>query len=173
MLLAAETNSFAVSRKTLRVSNPTSPQRSTYYLQIPYRFGVPLMIAFGSLHWLLSQSVFLVKITVSDKDGVESSASSFTACGWSAVALAVALLFAVVMMLAVVGISWKKYHPGMPIMRSCSRAIAAACHPLPGDGDAAYKSLMYGVVGCTTGGVEHAAFSSKEVKPLQQGVIYG
>ena len=37
-------------------------QRSTYYLQLPYVYSVPLTIASGTLHWLISESIFLVRI---------------------------------------------------------------------------------------------------------------
>ncbi|KIK55861.1 hypothetical protein GYMLUDRAFT_133161, partial [Collybiopsis luxurians FD-317 M1] len=61
LFLALEWSSYANSRKPLRVSSPRGEQRSTYFLQIPHRFGLPLMAYSTVLHWLVSQSIFLIK----------------------------------------------------------------------------------------------------------------
>ncbi|KIK55865.1 hypothetical protein GYMLUDRAFT_133530, partial [Collybiopsis luxurians FD-317 M1] len=61
LFLALEWSSYSNSRKPLRVSNPCGEQRSTYFLQIPYRYALPLMAYSTVLHWLISQSIFLVK----------------------------------------------------------------------------------------------------------------
>ncbi|KAF9060494.1 hypothetical protein BDP27DRAFT_420498 [Rhodocollybia butyracea] len=52
LFLALEWSSYAHSRKPLRVSDPHGEQRSTYFLNIPFRFGVPLMAYSSLLHWL-------------------------------------------------------------------------------------------------------------------------
>jgi len=44
--------------KSLRVSRPSGTQRSTYRLQLPYRWSIPLMLASGTLHWLVSNCVY-------------------------------------------------------------------------------------------------------------------
>jgi len=62
-LLGSEWASYSIQRKGLRVSHsPEGAQRSTYFLQLPYRFAFPLIIMSGVLHWLCSQSIFLVSI---------------------------------------------------------------------------------------------------------------
>ncbi|MCJ1385279.1 hypothetical protein MMC17_008400 [Xylographa soralifera] len=173
MLLTDETNSFAVVRKTLRVSHPISPQRSTYWLQLPYRYAIPQMIAFGALHWAISQSIFLVQITLYYADGQDNVAIS--SCGWSPVALAMALGIGLVLILALLAMGFRKYHAGMPIMGSCSWAISAACHPQRtqvGEENLALKRLMYGVVGPVVDGFEPVGFNDKEVQPLRDGGLY-
>lgn len=57
--LASEWNDYAVERKPLRVSIPSGEQRSTYFLQLPYRASLPLIAVSGLLHWPSSQSLFL------------------------------------------------------------------------------------------------------------------
>ncbi|GAB7336524.1 hypothetical protein MBLNU13_g09801t1 [Cladosporium sp. NU13] len=48
-------------RKALRVSSPkNSEQRSSYFLSLPWRYAIPQMITFMLLHWLVSQSIFIV-----------------------------------------------------------------------------------------------------------------
>lgn len=43
MLTAAEWAQFAVTRKALRVSRPRRGQRSTYWLQLPWKYSLPLL----------------------------------------------------------------------------------------------------------------------------------
>ena len=54
MLLADEWNRYAHERKGLRVTSPVRQQRSTYYLHLPYKYGIPLLVMSGLLHWLVS-----------------------------------------------------------------------------------------------------------------------
>ena len=54
MSLAVEFNGYAAKRKTLRVSWPKGLQRSTYYLSLPYRYSIPLIISHIIIHWLVS-----------------------------------------------------------------------------------------------------------------------
>ncbi|KAI1613057.1 hypothetical protein EDD37DRAFT_331650 [Exophiala viscosa] len=62
-LLAVEWNSFAHQRKGIRVSSDTvGQQRASYFLQLPLRWGIPLMTLSVILHWLCPQSLFLVSI---------------------------------------------------------------------------------------------------------------
>lgn len=42
-------------RKGLRVTQPHGYQRSSYFLQLPYRWSLPLIVISGTLHWLLSR----------------------------------------------------------------------------------------------------------------------
>ncbi|KAF2028392.1 hypothetical protein EK21DRAFT_27986, partial [Setomelanomma holmii] len=61
LALAREWESYALHRKGLRISGvPQGAQRSTYFLQLPYRIGLPFMAISAFLHWLVSQSFFLV-----------------------------------------------------------------------------------------------------------------
>jgi hypothetical protein len=62
MAAVEEWNHLASTRKGLRVSRPMAEQRSTYFLQLPYQWALPLIIMSGMLHWLLSQSFFLVVV---------------------------------------------------------------------------------------------------------------
>lgn len=74
------------------------------------------------------------------------------------------------LILALFGLGLRKYHAGMPIMGSCSKAISAACYPAStalGEVDPALKGLMYGVVGQAVDGFELVGFSSEEVQPLR------
>jgi hypothetical protein len=68
MLMGYEWTSYAYIRKGLRISHRAAgQQRSANFLQLPYRFGIPLVILSGTLHWLVFQSIFVVAIDVYDQ----------------------------------------------------------------------------------------------------------
>ncbi|KAB2574037.1 hypothetical protein DBV05_g7344, partial [Lasiodiplodia theobromae] len=69
MALAAEWSHFSCSSSSssspargLRVTHPRGSQRSTYFLSLPYRLGLPLLAASTFLHWTISQSIFVARI---------------------------------------------------------------------------------------------------------------
>lgn len=68
LLAEREWNQFARKARGLRISSiPSSSQRSSYFLQLPYRFAIPIMLLSGVLHWLVSQSIFLVAVETYDQ----------------------------------------------------------------------------------------------------------
>lgn len=143
MLLAAEYNDYAIERKPLRVSWAKGLQRSTYYLSLPYRYSIPLMICNTILHWLVSQSFFFVEVALYDMVG-RLTTERLIACGYSPIALMVAILLGFVMVCTILGMGLKHFRTNMPLAVSCSAAISAACHPPPGDDDHALKPVMWG-----------------------------
>lgn len=46
MHLAADYNNYALRRRPLRASFPKGEQQSTFYLTIPYRYSLPLLLTF-------------------------------------------------------------------------------------------------------------------------------
>jgi hypothetical protein len=175
MLLGYEWTSYAWKRKGLRVSRvPSGLQRSTYFLQLPYRFGFPLVVLSGTLHWLVSQSIFVVSMDGYDRDGKFST--SLNMCGYSPIAMLVVVLLAAAMVATVVGFGYIPYKSGMPLAGSCSLAISAACHPdedIKGEGFAlSEEKLQWGVTSTSTDGIGHCAFTSKEVGQLVEGRLY-
>ncbi len=74
-------------RKPLRVSEPQGIQRSSYFISLPLRYGIPLYMTSGIMHWLISQSLFLARITAFFPDETVDEASSFSTCGYSPIAL--------------------------------------------------------------------------------------
>lgn len=54
-----EWNSFALFHKPLRVSCPVGEQISSYRLQLPYKYSIPLLIISAIMHWTLSNAIFL------------------------------------------------------------------------------------------------------------------
>ena len=86
LLVSEEWGGYAVERKTLRVSHPKGIQRSTYFISMPLKYGIPLMIGNASLHWLVSQSMFLVSTTTYFPNAAEDPNASYTTTGYSSIA---------------------------------------------------------------------------------------
>lgn len=165
MLLMKEWSGFAQKRKALRVTWPTGIQRSTTWLQLPYWYGVPLLIAFGTLHWLVSQSIFLVHVVVPDEG------EWITTCGYSNIAIISVIILGSIIVLFGILTGLRKYKAGMPFVGSCSAAISAACHSLENDPDASLRPVMWGAVK-TNDLVGHCCFSSLDVSPPIEGQVY-
>ena len=171
MVLAHEYARFASVRKPLRVSQPYGQQRTTLWLGLPYRYIVPMMAVTMFLHWTVSSSFYFVERMTYQWWG-----SSFDhGLGYSPWAIIASLAIGAVMILALAGLSLRRLNPGIPLARSCSLAISAACHPGKDETDAAAKPVQYGII---TGeeqdnlGRRRVGFSSRPVEPLVQNEVY-
>lgn len=172
MLQGHEWSNYGHERKPLRVTSPVGKQRSTYFLTLPYTYAVPLLSFFVLMHWLVSQSFFLVRIETYLEDGTKSVNKSMTTCGYSCIAIIFVIIVGVTMLVIGVTIGFRRYKPGMPLASSCSLAISAACHPPADDVGAAALPLMWGVVEEDIDGVGHCSFTSREVVPPVTGRLY-
>ena len=175
MLAGLEWSQMAWQKKSLRVSqNPQGEQRSSYFLQLPYRYAIPLMGFSAVMHWLVSQSIFLIAVERYDPQGnpmmnkwdLEIEGEHYT-CGWSPLAILLVMCGGVFMIAGAIGMGWRKHQPGMPLRGTNSAVIAAACYVAGGEENIERKKLKWGVVG--TG---HCAFSSGEPDFPQAGVAY-
>lgn len=87
------------NRKPLRVSKPVGIQRSSYFISLPLRYGIPLYASSGIMHWLVSQSLFLARIRAISTDGSDDDVNSFSTCGYSPIAVFVSRSASVVITL--------------------------------------------------------------------------
>ena len=162
-----EWNHFATSRKGLRVTKPSAKQRSTYFLQLPYRWSLPLTAIGGALHWLVSQAFFLVR--VDDVDGGEST----SACGVSLLSLITLLCVFWLLLFTICAVGHRMMPIKAPLIASCSLAISAACHPPPDDVDAHLGKVQWGVTDNeVVTGFRHCSLSSKPVTEPEEGMTY-
>lgn len=181
--LAAEWARFSRDRKSLRVSHlRAGRQRSTYFLQVPYRVGVPLLTAAAALHWLVSQAIFLASVDAWDAQGRPDVGDSVVTCGFSPLAMIFAMIVLALVAAFVVALGARRLEAGMPLVGSCSAGIAAACHP-PEGGDDEQEPLMWGaapegllgekrVDGTEGKKVGHCCFSSGRVDVPIEGRLY-
>jgi len=164
MLAMDEWSRFAYRKATLRVSYPTGGQRSTYWLHLPYRFSVPLLIVTSVMHWLVSQSIFLARLELYDANGNPLTQSNptdgphaggagyfyyqptITTIGYSPKALVATIALGSAMIIFLIGLGFRRYKGGIPLICNNSLSISAACHPLVKERDAAHSKVMWGAV---------------------------
>lgn len=173
LLLSKEWTSYSSERKGLRVTDPIGEQRSTYFLAIPYRFSVPLVGVSMMLHWLVSQSLFLAQINFYRLSGASLEpqhikGDGIYAISYSTLAIEISLGVGSILIASVVASGFFKYKPGMPIVRSDSRAISAACHSLDEHGDST-KKMQYGILADLGNNRHRIGFSSGPVMPIIVG----
>ncbi|ODM15442.1 hypothetical protein SI65_09045 [Aspergillus cristatus] len=192
MVLSAEWNSYAPQRKGLRVSTaPKGSQRSTYFLSLPYRYALPLLVLSTLLHWLISQSLFLVSVEMYDATLARDPSHDLISCGYSPLAIVICLSTSCLLIAYLVGIGCRRFKSGMPVAGSCSLAISAACHldvqeiKDHGRENGSHSEVLlhekqpvetlplrWGVVPFYGEGVGHCAFSSVEVETPKDGERY-
>ena len=170
---------LASRRQAIRVSNPelASDQVSTYWLSLPYRYSIPLLLTSVSLGWLVSQTLFIVRYALYNDASIDDAPNVSYKMGFSAIALIYSLIFGLVIFGASVAIGFCKCNPGMPISPSNSLVIAAACHPPERDRFAARKMVRWGAI--PTGGntetvnsPHHCTITSRRVEDPIEGRWY-
>lgn len=175
MAQAHEWSQYAVNRKGLRVSTPAKgEQRSTYFLSLPYRYSIPQLVFSMTLHWLISQSLFLVDVEAYSPTMARIEADGYITCGYSPLAIICTLVVGSLIGLCLAGLAcFRKFKSGMPLAGSSSLAISASCHPYPAieESDEIHrmpgietKQLQWGVVTASFEGAEHCSFSDEEVR---------
>ncbi|KAJ7834788.1 hypothetical protein B0H14DRAFT_3142260 [Mycena olivaceomarginata] len=139
-------------KKPLRVSAPAGLQRSSYFLSLPMRYGVPLMANSILLHSLVSQSQFIVQ-TISfgpGPDGSRLPEFDVSARGYSVLGSILALVLCTVSVLVLIAHSFAREYrdipPGFQLMGLSSAAISLMCRRPEGDTDAHLFPVRMGVV---------------------------
>jgi hypothetical protein len=122
MLAGLEWSQMACQKRSLRVSqNPQGEQRSSYFLQLPYRYAIPLLGFSAVMHWLISQSIFLIAVERYDPLGnpmqlpnsyypetpVGIEGEHYT-CGWSPLAVLLVICGGVLMIAGAIGMGRRK-----------------------------------------------------------------
>lgn len=116
------------------------------------------------MHWLVSQSIFLVRITVLDSRGNEVPSVSISTCGYSPMAIIFVAVLGCILVLFGAGTGMRRYRVAVPLAGSCSAVISAACHPPEGSIDTTLRSVMWQAVdqngsGAEESAVDHYSFS--------------
>lgn len=172
MVSADEWSRFTTHRKTLRTTEPQGLQRSTYWLSLPWTYGLPLAAASSLLHWLISQSLFIARTEVLNTEG-EPESISYMEVGYSPLAILFALLFGTGMVLIMVANGARKLKGGI-LVGNNSLAISAACHAPEKDRDAHLKPVKWGALAMQFDDQKegHCCFTSRDVEPPSVGQVY-
>lgn len=129
----------------------------------------------ATLHWLVSHSVFLVSIETYDVNDLPKEEGDREAtCIYSLLPISILFMSGLVVVFALVQGGKVSRTQGMPLVRSNSAGIAAACHPLKRNDDL-QKPSMRSVVSQDTGTekrIEHCSFSSSAVERPVEGQLY-
>lgn len=59
ILAESEWQAFSMAYRPLRVTSPQGEQWSTYRLQLPYKYSIPLLGTSIFMHWITSNSIFI------------------------------------------------------------------------------------------------------------------
>ncbi|KAI1477430.1 hypothetical protein F4774DRAFT_196462 [Daldinia eschscholtzii] len=155
--MAREWALYSTGYQPLRVTDPKGDQYSTYRLQLPYKYSLPLIATSIFLHWLLSNTIYLF-ISIGGKHiyhkwfitinrtyqlqgyfstdmfltGIRADPSlpptTAVALGYSGYSLLVMLTVSCFLILLPAILSLKKLPSNMVIIGSNSLALSAACH---------------------------------------------
>jgi hypothetical protein len=161
LCVAEEWSHFGNERKFLRVSAPKGMQRSTYFLSLPYRYGVPASICMSFLHWCISQSVFLERAVGLWPDGTRNYKADSSRIGVSSIGLIFSVSVGGLFILGLVCLGFRKVTFHLPIVSTNSAAISAATHCPKEDVDACLLPVKWGVVKAPSlGGPGHCCFTT-------------
>ncbi|KAF5704897.1 hypothetical protein FGLOB1_8316 [Fusarium globosum] len=131
MLAELEWASYGIKFKALRVTNPEGSQRSTYRLQLPYRWSIPLLAISSILHWVYSNCFYLSNYEFYDPMIPYEIAEIDRGLQFSSVAILIGFSISVVIALSPMLLA-KRSLPGQMVLGgSNSKVISAACHCIP------------------------------------------
>jgi len=187
MFLAADWSAFAFRPQSLMVSTPVGKQRDTWMFGAPPIWGMALLILQTLLHWLVSQSLFVVKMKIYNKDGSPTvppinddlDYSQITNAGYSPIAIIFAIIAAGVLLISPIIFMCRRFPSGAPpVVSTCTAAISAACHPSNGHVGMVYGDFMWGANGGYHNGIGHCSlvpvemWNAGQAGPPRDGYIY-
>ncbi|KAF2094484.1 hypothetical protein NA57DRAFT_46583 [Rhizodiscina lignyota] len=163
-------------KKPLRVSSPIGMQRSSYFLSLPWKYSGPLMGCSILLHWLISQSIFVVQSSSfgPGADGGRLPVYDGTGRGSSILGSILAITLAAGLVIALLVNSVLRHYvdipPGFQLMGFNSSAIRTVCQRPKDDSDAYLYPISLGIVrdeqyrisGCT-----HRLVFSTDIDQIQ------
>jgi hypothetical protein len=170
MVSGDEWSRFTYHRKALRTTDRRGEQRSTYWLSLPWTYGLPLAFTSSILHWLISQSLFVARTEVLDTYGAPEEIS-YMDIGYSPIAILTSLLFGTAMVVVMVLNGFRKLNPCV-LVGNNSLAIAAACQAEKETGGHLSKVKWGAVRHEKDGKPGHCCFSSGEVDEPRVGENY-
>ena len=152
------TDAARSSPKSLRTSQPRGSQRSTYFLSLPYRYGIPFVVVSAVIQWLVSQTLFFGFFDIYDVNGrmkvggSDVHESEVSRLGYSPLAILWVLVIGLVAWVAILALGLLRTYPaGMPLLGCSSVVIAAACYPP--DDDVKFGYGEYAAAGPVSWGV--------------------
>ncbi|KAF4911889.1 hypothetical protein CGCVW01_v011272 [Colletotrichum viniferum] len=131
---------LSVDYQPLRVTQPEGLQTSTYGLQLPYKYSIPMSVLSTISHWLLSNAVFIIVSQgsyFSDMDGIGSASdptslpSDVVSIGTASLPVLILTILGPIALLLPILLSRRALPGYMPVLGSNSLVISAACRVSP------------------------------------------
>lgn len=177
LLVAVEFDRYTYSKKGLRVSErPRGMQRASRFFTLPVLYALPLLVCSAVLHWLCSQSFFMVRI-----DGVNNRAEidpndQLVRLGYSAKGIVCLICVSAAILLATICVAtFRRLRVGLG-ETSMSVVISAACHSDRSEPDAWLREVQWGDVSGNVveedGAERHCAFTTGAVERPSVGSMY-
>ncbi|KAH8589129.1 hypothetical protein B0O99DRAFT_692866 [Bisporella sp. PMI_857] len=157
---ARDWSRFEFQPQKLMVSRPRGQQRGVWFFSLPWAPAVFLLLMQMLLHFLISQSVFPVRIEAYDENGVIDPAHLVSNIGYSPVAMFVSLLVCVFLLWLLMWVGKQRMPSSAPIVGTCSAAISAACHPTRRTDGMANDYLRWGEVQTFEGTQRHCSMTA-------------
>jgi hypothetical protein len=181
LLVAREFDRMTREKKGLRVSErPRGKQRESLFFTLPTRYAMPLMACSAALHWLCSQSFFMVRIDGVNAHGEIDPDDRLVRLGYSATGVIALISLAIAMMVATVCVAtFRRLGTGLG-ETSMSVVISAACHPGRWETEPWLQEVMWGDVTEGAGGeqtgdgqvVRHISFTARSAERPIVGQAY-
>lgn len=125
---ALEWSMHAKEYRPLRVTVPAGEQKSSWFLQLPFKLGAPLTVMFMVLHFFVSQSIFGVRIQWYNLD--DTKASQFiSGVGYSPLGMLCSVCVGAALLFLQILHALCPLDTSIPIHGNLSIAVSAACHP--------------------------------------------
>ena len=164
-----EWRSYAGRRKPPRVSYgaKVAGVRNTRWLQLPYSLSALLMVVSTTMHWVVSQSLFVIE--VENMSGLPNNADPgiiFAIC-YSPTAIFVVAVMGTALILGITIYYLIPFRSVMPFMAGSARVVFASCTALPKD--LPVDGIMWGDVSDEWG---RLAGFGENAKGIQLGEIY-
>ncbi|ETS83061.1 hypothetical protein PFICI_04937 [Pestalotiopsis fici W106-1] len=140
MQMAREWAMYSMRYKGLRVTEPTGSQFATYRLQLPYKYSIPLITGSVLLHWMMSNTFYVVVFEGDYFKGEEFQeenagilddslgADTQVSFGYSPISILAFIIIFLVITLAPCILGVFRLPGYMRSVGSNSWAISAACH---------------------------------------------
>ncbi|KAK6858563.1 hypothetical protein PG995_006262 [Apiospora arundinis] len=138
MQVEKEWNSYGLANRPLRVSYPHGQQTSTYRLQLPYKYSIPLLTTSALLHWVVSNCLFILIVDgrwegrsrSSDqlRQAFDQPQGTIVSMGYSALAVVILFALGALFVLSPFFFASTKLKSGMPSGGTDSLVLSAACH---------------------------------------------
>ncbi|KAL6915311.1 hypothetical protein FSST1_006806 [Fusarium sambucinum] len=131
MMAEFEWSQYSTRFRSLRVTSPSGQQRSTYRLQLPYRWSIPILLISVLLHWVYSNCIYVSNYNYYDSNLPYDLVGTSRGLKHSTLAILIALVLSSIIAAVPLILSQIRLPGNITLGGSNSKVISAACHCTP------------------------------------------